>query len=136
MTQQRNLLEAFPDRIVKQLPATSKRPALDFVSWTDKIQRLIQISSDYDWQIIAITSSGDSAEPVAVHGRLSLTVDGTRRTIDGIGQGDTAKKASTDAFARACAFIGLGLHLWCQGGSKDGGYWITTALDKGVSDGE
>jgi len=134
MTQQRELLEPFPDQLVKQLPATTKRPALDYVSWTDKIQRLIQISADYDWHIIGIHNSGDDTEKVAVHGRLTLTIDGTPRVFDGIGQDSDAKKASTDAFARACAFAGLGLHLWCAGGSKDGGYWITKVLDRGVSD--
>lgn len=130
MSQQRELLQPFPTKVIKQLPATGRRPAIDYVSWTDKIQRLIQIT-DYDWQILTITSSGDTGEPVAVHGRLTLTVDGKSRVVDGVGQGTDAKNASTDAFSRACAFTGLGLHLWCQGNDKDGGYWITGVMDRG-----
>lgn len=130
MTDRRQLLEPFPAKVVKQLPATPKKPAVDYVSWTDKIQRLMQITGGFGWEIIRIFDSGDDGEPVAVQGRLTVTVDGEQRVTDGIGQGRDAKNASTDAFSRACAFLGLGLHLWCQGGSKDGGYWITQALDR------
>lgn len=130
MSDQRDLLEPFPGKLIKQLPGTAKRPPLSYVSWTDKLQRLIQIGVPYSWTIEGIHRSGDDSEPVAVHGRLRVVMDGVERVIDGMGQGTNAKKASTDAFARACAFLGLGLHLWTKGGDKDGGYWIVTALDK------
>jgi len=126
-TQQRQLLEPFPAKVVKQLPGSY---AADFVSWTDKIQRLMQVVGPFDYQIVAVFDSGDEKEPVAVHGRLTVTVDERVRTVDGIGQGKDTKNASTDAFSRACAFLGLGLHLWCAGGTKDGGYWIVGVLDK------
>ncbi len=128
MNDQRQLLEPFPKRVVKQIPRGGFKA--DFVSWTDKLQRLYQIAPDFHWQIISVTESGDDTEPVAVHGRLIVEVDGVHRTLDGIGQGRDAKNASTDAFSRACAFAGLGLHLWCQGADKDGGYWIAAALDR------
>lgn len=128
-----DLLKPFPPKVIKQVPRGGGGTA-DFVSWTDKIQRLMQLGIEYDWHIISIGESGDDREPVAVHGRLhvksavsqSSLIDS--RTFDGIGQGRDAKTASTDAFSRACAFMGLGLHLWCQGGDKDGGFWIYKAL--------
>lgn len=128
MSQQRELLEPFPDRVVKTLPGRGGKA--DYVSWTDKIQRILQVAGDFDWQVIQITESGDTTEPVAVHGRLVMNVDGTEQSRDGVGIGTDAKKAETDAFARACSKFGVGLHLWCQGGDKDGGYWITGVLDK------
>ena len=127
MSQQRDLLEPFLPKAIKQIN-TGKYTA-DYVSWTDKIQRLMQLGIQYDWTIEGVHRSGDEKEPVAVHGRLLMVVDGQPRIIDGVGQGRDTKTASTDAFARACAFIGLGLHLWCQGGSSDAGFWITGKLD-------
>ncbi len=128
MKQQRELLEPFPAKVIKQLPGDKFRA--DFVSWTDKIQRLMQVGGEFDWEIVGMFDSGDDNEPVACHGRLRLVIDGSLRMVDGVGQGRDAKNASTDAFSRACAFLGLGLHLWCQGGAKDGGYWITQVLDR------
>lgn len=126
----RDLLIPFSDKTVKQIPGSGSRPPVDFVSWTDKLQRLILHDTAYEWEIIGFHNSHDEAEPVACHGRLTLTIDDKRRIFDGVGQGRDTKQASSDAFSRACAFAGLGLHLWCAGGSKDGGYWITGVLDK------
>ena len=128
MNQQRAILEPFSPKAIKQVPRGGGTS--DFVSWTDKIQRLMQLGITYDWTVVSVTASGDTTEPVAVHGRLRLRLDMDERIIDGVGQGRDAKTASTDAFSRACAFIGLGLHLWCQGGTKDGGYWVTGKLDE------
>lgn len=129
--QQRELLEPFPSKVVKQIPRGGF--SADFVSWTDKLQRLMQVGQAYNWTILAVFDSGDDSEPVGCHGRLEVTLDGVARVVDGVGQGRDAKNASTDAFSRACAFLGLGLHLWCQGGDKDGGYWITTVLDRAAA---
>lgn len=130
-TEQRQLLEPFKPKLIKQID-TGKYVA-DYVSWTDKIQRLMHLQLPYSWTIISLHNSGDGAEPVACHGRLTMMVDGVERTVDGIGQGRDAKTASTDAFSRACAFLGLGLHLWCQGGKSDGGYWVDQLLDRDVN---
>lgn len=127
MSEQRQLLQPFPPRVVKQVDMGSYKA--DFVSWTDKLQRLYQLGLPFTWEVVTVERSGDEREPVAAHGRLRVTVDGIDRVLDGIGQGRDAKTASTDAFSRACAFLGLGLHLWCQGGTKDGGFWITGAID-------
>lgn len=142
MSVQRELLEPFADAVVKTKPGGKGGR---YVSWSDKIQRLYHLGIDFDWEIVSVTTAFDPAtanaklvdvnEPVAVQGRLTARfVDGVGglrvRTVDGVGQGSDAKKASTDAFSRACAMLGLGLHLWCQGGDKDGGYWITTVLDR------
>lgn len=134
MSQQRDLLEPFPAKVVKQLPGSAKRPAIDFVSWTDKIQRLLQVCGGFDWEVSTPFPSGNDQEPVGVKGRLTVLIDDRLRIVEGIGTDQDAKKAETDAFARACSKIGLGLHLWTQGGDKDGGYWIVKALDKDKPD--
>ena len=144
---QREILEPFNPKGIKSVNKGAY--SADYVSWTDKIQRLYMLGVDWDWQIVAVMEAFDPAtanaklvdtnEPVAVHGRLTVRwfQDGPSsnagmhvRTIDGLGQGSDVKKASTDAFSRACAFLGLGLHLWCQSGDRDGGYWITKVLDR------
>lgn len=161
-SQQRQLLERFNPRAVKEVDKGSYKA--DYVSWTDKIQRLYQIEVPWSWEITGsgspsgwttfdqeytdrktgeirsrkvakpVGGSGDQHEPYWVAGRMSVYVDGEARTVDGLGQGQDLKKAETDAFSRACAKLGLGLHLWCQGGQKDGGYWITGVLDKAAAD--
>lgn len=131
VSEQRQLLQPFHPKAVKQREVARGYTA-DFVSWTDKLQRLYQLGLPFSWQLQPPTRSGDESEPVAVVGTLSITVDGVTRTVDGMGQGKDAKTASTDAFSRACAFLGLGLHLWCQGGEKDGGYWVANVIDKQV----
>lgn len=155
MNQQRELLEPFPDSVVKQVDKGSYKA--DFVSWTDKIQRLIQVLGWFDWEVeiipatwntvtktsrnnkpyeatIATSGAGAGDEPVTAIGTLLCEIDGRPRRIQGVGMGKDAKTAETDAFARACAKIGVGLKLWCQGGDKDGGYWITGVLDKAAEE--
>jgi hypothetical protein len=151
MNQQRQLLEPFPKNTVKQVDKGSYKA--DYVSWTDKIQRLLQVLGWFDWEIeivpatwnvvekksrsgntydavVATSGAGAGDEPVAAIGTLIVEIDGRPRRIQGVGTGKDAKTAETDAFARACAKIGVGLHLWTQGGTKDGGYWIAGVLDK------
>ena len=155
MNQQRELLEPFKDSVVKQVDKGAYKA--DYVSWTDKIQRLIMVLGGFDWTFevipatwniekkqsrqgndydakIASGGAGDGDEPVAVKGTLSVVIDGNPRIVEGAGTGRDAKNAETDAFSRACAKIGLGLHLWTQGGDKDGGYWLPTVMDREASD--
>lgn len=128
MSEQRDLLEPFPSRTIKQV--NKGFGPIAFVSWTDKIQRLLQVCGGFDWTVSSPFPSGDDKEPVGVIGTLEVLIDGTVRRVSGIGTDRDAKKAETDAFSRCCAKIGLGLHLWTQGGDKDGGYWIVGALDR------
>jgi hypothetical protein len=128
MSQLRELLEPFDRRVIKKVDKGFG--PINFVSWTDKIQRLIMVCNDYDWTIRQVVASGDTTEPVGVIGTLTLTVDENTSSRDGAGTGQDLKKAETDALARAMAKFGLGLHLWTQGGDRDGGYWITSVLDR------
>ena len=134
MSQQRQLLEPFPPKVIKQLPGSAKRPPIDFVSWTDKIQRLLQVCGGFDWEVSTPFPSGNDQEPVGVKGRLTVIIDEQPRIVEGIGTDRDAKKAETDAFARACSKLGLGLHLWTQGGDKDGGYWLPGVIDREDTD--
>ena len=152
MSQQRELLEPFSPKAIKRVDAGGGRQA-DYVSWTDKMQRVLQVCGGFDWDVriiegswvnedrmsrnnkpytakVATAGAGDADEPVTAIGTLTVEIDGNLRRVDGVGTGADGKKAETDAFARACAKIGVGLHLWCQGGDKDGGYWITGVLDQ------
>lgn len=132
MTQQRDLLEPFNPKVIKQVDKGFGPIA--FVSWTDKIQRLLMVLGGFDWDVSEPFLSGEEKEPVGIRGTLKVVIDDVPRSVSGLGSGRDVKKAETDAFSRCCAKIGLGLHLWTAGGSKDGGYWITGVLDKKESD--
>ena len=157
MTDQRRLLEPFPSKAVKTVD--KGKYSASYVSWTDKLQRLFAYSVPFDWAVLReggpvgfqtveqeytdrrtgeittrnvskpVGGSGDPHEPFFVVGRLRVFIDEAWRESDGMGQGQDMKKAETDAFSRACAKVGLGLHLWCAGGDKDSGFWVTKALD-------
>lgn len=144
--EQAMLLEPFPQRLVKRVEK-GRQGSADYVSWTDKAQRLIQVLGWFDWDAevipgewdvrdvqgkavtVAVKGGGEGREPVVVRGVLTVEVDDRLRKITGIGTGSDAKKAETDSFARACGKLGVGLHLWCGGGEKDGGYWIAQAVE-------
>ena len=71
----------------------------------------------WDWEVVY-----EEGKVVCVHGRLTADVDGKQVTVSGAGtetfQGDSTgekiKKMESDAFKRAAAKLGVGLHLWAQ----------------------
>ena len=128
MSQQRDLLEPFSEKVVKKVDKGFG--PIDYVSWTDKIQRLLMVLGGFDWDVSDPFLSGEEKEPVGIRGTLKVTIDDIPRSVSGLGSGRDVKKAETDAFSRCCAKIGLGLHLWTQGGDKDGGYWLPSVLDR------
>lgn len=93
-------------------------------------QRLLMVVGPYDWDF-EIIMAGEM--PVAVKGQLTVTVDGKEVTVSGTGTpqnqkehaGEQIKKMESDSFKRACAKLGLGLHLWA---GDD--YFLDTMLSK------
>ena len=125
-SQLRQLAEPFPEKLIKELPASEKRPALSYVAWFDKLQRLLSILGAVDWTVCQVGKiSGDDDEPMWVVGTISATVDGERVSVDGIGQGKDAKNAESDALSRAATKLACGVHL-----ATKGTYWLPAQLDK------
>lgn len=95
-------------------------------------QRLLQILGPFDWE------SGpeiiENGKFVGMYGKLTVTIDGIKKTIKCIGtpqttedEGNALKQSETDAFKRCALQIGLGLHLWTKQGewflSQNSGNW-------------
>ena len=66
MTQQRQLLEPFPPAIIKQVNKGSYMA--DFVSWTDKLQRLIELVGAFDWEVQIIPGEWKTEERTSKKG--------------------------------------------------------------------
>lgn len=113
----------FPDGMIKQTPAGAKRPALDYVAWTDYAQRLLATHGGHRYEITQMVYGGDQWS-VAV--RVYLDMD---EWYDGAGTDVSADKAESQAYKRACAHAGIGLHLWHKGT-----FWLPTSLEKHKED--
>ena len=112
--------EPFPDSVIAQLPKTDKRPALDYVSWSHYTQRLLLHHPDHGWRITSLVAGSGGW---AVAGEL--VIDGV--PYAGIGVDASADNAESQAYKRAAAHAGIGLHLY-------GGYWLHGRLQKDADD--
>ena len=113
----------FPDSLIEQIPAKGNRPALDFIGWHHVAQRLIaEHGWEWGWEVVSvdIVRVLPDGNVWVCHGRLTV---GDSQYKDGIGEGDTAKNAESDAFKRAASKWGYGLHL-------RGDYWLEAQLGK------
>ena len=113
--------EPFPDSLVKQLPATAKRPALDYVSWYQYAARLLINYPDYEYAVTDVTF-GNGLWAVSVS--LQLEPDGPTKAATG--DDTTPSAAESTAFKRACAKFGIGLHLYFK---SDERYWLHERLE-------
>ena len=90
-----------------------------YVPHSSVSERLLQVCGPYDWDFELIYSENI---PVAVKGKLTITVDGKEVTVAGSGTpqnikesvGEQIKKMESDAFKRAASKVGVALHLWSQ----------------------
>ncbi len=112
--------EPFPDKFIEKLPSTGKRPALDFVSWSHYNQRLLLTYPDHSWEVTSVMEANGTW---AVAGKL--TIDDV--SYAGVGEDTTPTSAESNAYKRACAHAGIGLHLY-------GGYWLYGRLEKDATD--
>ena len=109
--------EPFPDSTVKTLEATEKRPALDYVPWSQYNQRLLLHHPDHDYIVDSVTYGG-SRWAVAVH----FVIAG--KTYGGVGEDPASPdNAESNAYKRAAAHAGIGLHLY-------GGFWLHGKLER------
>ncbi len=112
--------EPFPDSVIKELEATAKRPALAYVEWSQYNQRILLHHGEAPWDVTALVFGDGTWGVVGV-----LTVGGVEYA--GVGEDTTPTAAESNAYKRAAAHAGIGLHLY-------GGYWLHGRLVKGNSD--
>ena len=129
----------FPDKLIKQLPTGYNA---DYVEWHEYNQRLLLQHPDHDYLVTSVTYApgyhfpvmdddgkkrfDDWAPPVWAIG-VAFTIDGC--DYHGVGEDDSPTSAESNAYKRACAHAGIGLHLY----NRDG-YWLHGRLIKDSDD--
>ena len=122
----------FPDTLIEKLPPRGD----SYVAWYQYAQRLLLQHPGYSWRVTSVMFANDVW---AVAGELDLsTVQRTevgnmavegRNVYAAVGEADTPTSAESNAFKRACAKAGIGLHLY-----DEAGYWLHGRLVKGNDD--
>ena len=94
--------EPFPASVIKQLPPRND----DYVPWTHYAQRVLLHNGGYSWEPLSVMHA-DQKWVVIGH----LTIADER--YGGVGEDDSSPtSAESNAFKRACAKAGIGLHLY------------------------
>ena len=113
----KQLREPFPKEQIGKLPATQKRPALDFVGHAAVTDRLNQAAPDWTYSIDEVTRARYVDEngmerngPYWIRG--TLTVGGVSRVE--YGDGGDPKEAIGNFIRRAAMRFGVALDLWSR----------------------
>ena len=114
----------FADTVIKQLPGRGGGPALDYVAWNQYAQRLLLDHGGHRYSVTNIVVSPNGG--IAVSVRVQFSDD---EWYDAVGEGDTPTSAESNAYKRACAHAGIGLHLYCDD-QPDNRYWLVGVLSK------
>ena len=114
--------EPFPDSVIKRLPPRNE----SYVPWYQYAQRLLLHHGAHRYEISHVVYGGDKWT-VAV--RLYLDPD---EWYDGVGTDQSADAAESQAYKRACAHAGIGLHLY--EGERTGKFWLHERLKKTAND--
>ena len=111
------LAKKFPSQLIRTIKKGTRQE--DYINHAVIAQRLLQVVGAYrwDWEVVY-----EADKVVAVKGMITAKVDGTEVTVSGAGTetfdkdstGEKIKKMESDAFKRAAAKLGVGLHLWAQ----------------------
>jgi hypothetical protein len=115
----------FEDWEVQQLPGTSRRPPIDYVSHADVTRRLLDVDPYWTWEPLWYEENGRPGLERDAHGNpvglwIKLTVCGVTRigygSIESPESGDedldAVKKLISDAIKNASMRFGVALDLW------------------------
>ena len=116
-----NDTEPFPDSTISQLPGRGGGPPLDYVAWTHYNQRILLLHGAHRYEVTNMVF-GDGTWAVAV--RIFLDSD---EWYDGVGEDSNPNAAESNAYKRACAHAGIGLHLY-------GDFWLHGRLQRDDND--
>ena len=108
----------FPDSVISQLPGRGGGPELDYVAWNQYAQRLLLQHGAHRYSVTNIVVSDKGG--IAVSVRVQFSDD---EWYDAVGEGDTPTSAESNAYKRACAHAGIGLHLY-------GDFWLHGRLQR------
>lgn len=102
----------FSPSVIEKLPPRGD----SYVSWTHYAQRILFTYGGYEWHPTSMVYAGDTW---AVMGELRIGDE----TYGAVGEDNTPTAAESNAFKRACAKAGIGLHLYDN-------YWLHDQLVK------
>ncbi len=114
----------FADQVIKQLPPRGD----NYVTWNQYAQRLLLDHGGHRYSVTNMVMSPKGG--IAVSVRLQL---GDDEWYDAVGEGETPTAAESNAYKRACAHAGIGLHLYCDD-QPENRYWLVGVLSKDDSD--
>jgi len=107
--------EPFPASVIKKLPPRNE----NYVSWNQYAQRLLLHHGGHSYRVTHVVF-GDGKWTVAVELDLGGEVYGA------VGTDQSADAAESQAYKRACAHAGIGLHLYDD-------YWLHGRLTAEVN---
>ena len=128
----------FPEETISKLPPRGD----SYVAWSQYNQRMLLHHPDHEYRVISVTHSPgylvpikddagtkrfDDWRPPVWAVAVELTIEGSAYAA--VGEDDSPTSAESNAYKRACAHAGIGLHLY-------GGYWLHGRLVKGSGDGD
>ena len=105
----------FADSVIDTLPGRGDR----FVTWNQYAQRVLLDHGGHRYSVTNMVMSPKGG--VAVSVRLQFADD---EWYDAVGEGDTPTAAESNAYKRACAHAGIGLHLYCDDEDEKNQYWL------------
>jgi len=115
----------FADGVIKQLPPRGD----NYVTWNQYAQRLLLTHGPHRYSVTNLVMSPKGG--VAVSVRVQFSDD---EWYDAVGEGDTPTSAESNAYKRACAHAGIGLHLYCDD-KPENRYWLIGVLhDKAANE--
>jgi len=114
-----DLRKPFPPHLISKLPATSKRPALDYVGHAAVTDRLNHAAPDWTYHVdpVEVVFTDGTKHVVAVMG--TLTIGGVSRVEAGAVDspstyGQELKEAISDFIRRGAMRFGVALDLWAK----------------------
>jgi hypothetical protein len=148
MTEQKTQLEKLAERIPDRLLGDNGR-GMTAMDQSVATQYLLMILGPYSFEIVrelySSPKKGGDAVLNGVVARITAVVDGREIKVEeygGVenannddGDGERGKKAASDALKRCAMRMGLGLHIWADGGSNKH-YFLDKALQKRREAGE
>ena len=106
----------FKPDLIEQIPGSGNRPAIDFVSWNHYTQKILATHGGHTYTVRHMEYTGSSW---VVQVRIQFSDD---EWYEGLGEDMSALAAESNAYKRACAHAGIGLHLY-------GSYWLYDYLE-------
>jgi hypothetical protein len=135
-----SLREPFPPEQISKLPATAKRPALDYVGHAAVTDRLNHACPDWSYSVDPITVEGNDGWPHVIGVFGSMTIGGvTRQEVGAVDSpssyGQEMKEAISDFIRRGAMRFGVAIDLWSKEdlskATKDSGEVRSNRSDEG-----